>query len=103
MWVLATGAWPVAQLDHKDGQKAHNRLDNFREASHAQNLHNIAVHRDNVTGAKGVSRKRDKFEARIRANGRSYRLGVFRTVAEASAAYRTAAKELHGEFARFEK
>jgi hypothetical protein len=40
----------------------------------------------------------DRYRAQIHVSGKQQYLGYFDTIAEASAAYEQAAKELHGEF-----
>jgi hypothetical protein len=105
-WFYMTGAWPVAHVDHKDGDPSNNRWDNLREATHAQNIANQRKHKDNPYGVKGVylmKRSGKKpWVARINKGGKNKYLGYYSTKEEAHAAYCRAAVEKFGEFARFE-
>lgn len=42
------------EIDHRDGNRDNNRIDNLRLASIPQNKQNSVVHRDSKTGIKGV-------------------------------------------------
>jgi hypothetical protein len=85
-------------LDHKDGSRLNNRIENLRPATKSQNNANSKA-RKSVTGFKGVSANGKRFLARIKKDGRDIYLGTFDTPEEANAAYLTAAKFIHGEFA----
>jgi len=101
-WVMMTGNWPPAQIDHRDLDKANNRFDNLRLATNSQNGHNCGAYSNNTSGVKGVSwrKQRGKWGAEITHNGKRFFLGYFDTRAEAAAAYAKAAVDLHGDFAR---
>jgi hypothetical protein len=103
IWLIVTGEWPPADVDHRDLDKGNDRWDNLRLATRSQNFFNKLARRDNASGFKGVSydSARDKYAADIQANGKRVRLGRFDTAEEASRAYRAAAIREHGEFARF--
>ena len=96
------GKWPDAHIDHINGDRADNRLSNLRPATNSENMRNMSAPRSNKSGAKGVSwsSARMKWEARIRTDAGSKFLGYFDTVHEAAEAYRRAALEFHGAFAR---
>jgi HNH endonuclease/AP2 domain len=101
MWLFHMGRWPHKFLDHIDGNRANNRIENLREASRTDNNRNVAIQRNNTSGYKGVSlmRRDNVWVAQITVNRKNYFLGRFATPEEAHAAYCKAAKELHGEFA----
>ena len=96
-WLLATGSDPApSEIDHRDGDRSNNRLDNLRPASRAENNRNRKP-----TGRylKGVGRTTSgRFQARIKAPHYLY-LGTFDTELEAHAAYAAAAHHHFGEFA----
>jgi hypothetical protein len=66
-----------------------------------QNKRKSSVSKAPAKGVSFVSHK-SGYRARIKANGKHYMLGYFKTVEEASAAYKAAAIEHFGEFARAE-
>lgn len=88
------------QCDHVNGNKLDNRRCNLRNATNSQNRHNVGPYKNNKFGLKGVSKKRDKFQAQIMVNYVPKFLGSFDTPQQAHEAYRIAATELHKEFAR---
>jgi len=93
------------QADHVNGDKLDNRRINLRVCTQAENLRNCGLRADNISGLKGVFFKKDKiyknpWVAQIRKGGKQHHIGVFATKEEAALAYDTAAKKLHGTFAR---
>jgi hypothetical protein len=101
-WFYIHGVWPKEFIDHKNGNRADDRLSNLREATCAENNRNSQRHKKNSTGFRGVTwRPKDhSWEAAIRNGGGKIYLGRFKTGEEAHKAYCDAAKKLHGEFAR---
>lgn len=107
-WFWMTGQWPRDQIDHADGNKANNAWANLREATNRQNQQNQPVSRASSTGLKGayrvsasaVAKGFKPFIAQITVNGRRVHLGHFDTPEQANAAYRRAADQYHGIFAR---
>lgn len=89
-------------VDHRDGDGLNNKRSNLREATCSQNGFNRGKERGNMSGFKGVSwnRRAGKWQVFITANKRKHYLGLFADLEPAAAAYREAAKRLHGEFAR---
>jgi hypothetical protein len=41
-------------LDHKDGNRGNNRIENLRECTHQENIQNRAAPKNNTTGIKNV-------------------------------------------------
>lgn len=87
-------------VDHVDGDPMNNVRSNLRLCTHAENMRNRKIHSNNKSGYKGVYFGDTSWRAQIRADGKTYRLGRYKTAEEAHAAYQKAASELHGEFAR---
>lgn len=88
------------QIDHVNGDKSDNRVENLREADYSRNQMNTRD-RKSATGYRGVRfvEKTGRWSARIYQNGREIRIGTFDSPEEASAAYKAKAAELFGEFA----
>jgi len=99
-WFYCHGRWPYPQADHRDLDRDNNRLKNLREATDSQNGANTGLLPTNRSGFKGVSYARGRWKAQIRKNGVRHYLGLYDTPEEASAVYISAAKKMHGEFAR---
>lgn len=101
-WLYVHGEWPKI-IDHKDGDRDNNTIANLRLATALQNTANRRG--DSRSGYKGVTWQSQigRWQARIRVKGKNIHLGVFGTAEEASKAYETAAKSVHGEFANFGK
>jgi HNH endonuclease len=95
-WLYMTGEWPKIQIDHKNTIRTDNRWDNLREATNKFNNENRrTAHRTSKSGLLGVRRHRDKFTARIYAEGKEKHLGMFPTPELAHAAYIEAKRRLH--------
>lgn len=96
IWFYHYGYWP-GQLDHIDGDRSNNRLENLRECSYSQNHGNKRLNRNNTSGAKGVTL--NKATRKWRAQLAHRYVGEYATFAEAVAAYDAAARIHYGEFA----
>lgn len=101
-WFHAHGVWPEDDLDHINGDRDDNRMANLREATRSQNSVNGKLRVNNSSGFKGVcwDKSKQRWSVSVYLNGKQTRIGRFRTLEEASDAYRRAADELHGPFAR---
>lgn len=100
-WFLSYGEWPSKTIDHINGNRSDNSLENLREATYAENNRAVGLRRINKSGAKGVSyhaRKR-MYEAAIWVDRKKIYLGQHATVDEAAHEYNKAAVRFHGEFA----
>ena len=102
IWAIVTGAWPKADIDHINGDRSDNRIENLREATRSQNCHNSGLQARNTSGFKGVhfDKRSGRWRSKIMHCGRETHLGLYETPQEAHAAYSDAASRLHGEFSR---
>jgi hypothetical protein len=89
-------------VDHISGDGLDNRKSNLRIASVAENQRNKRLRIDSKSGHKGVfwSAQKSRWIAEIYADGEKIRLGFFRNIDQAAAAYERASLEFHGEFGR---
>ena len=85
-------------VDHHDNDKSNNHISNLRMATQQQQQFNRPVRKNNKLGVKGIRKVGNKYQTQIRIDGKEIYLGLFETVEEASLAYQTKARELHGEF-----
>lgn len=99
-WLMVTGEWPKAEIDHIDCNPANNRWNNLRPATPSQNKCNLRTRKDNALGIKGVCRTKYGFTAYICIQGKRKNLGTHATAAEAKAVYDATALEWHREFHR---
>ena len=88
-------------VDHINGDKLDNRIENLRAATVGQNQHNRKTNANNTSGYKGVcwNKAQKKWVARITLERKNIHLGYFANVEEASEVVRKAREELHGSFA----
>jgi hypothetical protein len=97
-WLLMTGAWPIKEIDHIDGNPKNNVWNNLREATHAQNITNQTAHRDNSTGQKGVHQNKKNGRFYVTIKNQSF--GGYPTLDAAKAVYDREASKIFGEFYR---
>ena len=101
IWEMAEGPIPEGhEIDHVNGLRDDNRVDNLRLATRSQNQWNSCKHKDNTSGLKGVwwHKLKQKWTAQIMAFGKRRFLGYFLTKEEAYQARLEAEKLFHGEF-----
>ncbi len=78
-WLYVWAVWPRGDLDHINGDKLDNRIENLREATRKQNMQNVRKHKHNTSGYKGVAwhSQRNKWRAYIFDSYRQIHLGLF--------------------------
>jgi hypothetical protein len=89
-------------VDHINGDKLDNRKTNLRICTLNQNSKNRVPNRSSRSKYKGVDydTRTNVWRARIRHNYKHIFLGYYINEVDAAAAYNTAAKEYHGEYAK---
>lgn len=96
IWFMHMGSWPDGQIDHVNGIRTDNRIENLRVVSSAENARNAAMRSNNTSGVNGVQQSRSgKWNAFIRVDGKTRHLGRFSTLEEATAA-RLSANAIYG-------
>lgn len=100
-WLIHYGTEPDGEIDHINGIKDDNRIENLREATRSQNCMNMKLRSDNASGFKGVYWREHakRFTASIWKDGKRKSLGYFNTAEQAHEAYVQASACAHGEFA----
>lgn len=101
-WLYVYGDVECGDLDHIDRNRCNNSISNLRECSDNENMRNIRRAKNNTSGFKGVhwSKRKGKWLAISRLNGKRKYLGSFHSPEDASLAYQEFCKEHHGEFYR---
>lgn len=96
-WLYVYGVWPKEMIDHVNGRRDDNRIENLRAVSRTTNMQNQRrAQRNNTTGLLGAHRDKTRYRSCIRADGRSTNLGSFGTAEDAHEAYLAAKRLLHG-------
>lgn len=94
IWCMITGNWPKHQLDHKDRDRANNRMYNLREVTNQKNSLNKGVISSNTSGVTGVYlNTRGKYTAQITIDGKTKSLGSFSNIEDAIRKREDAANE----------
>lgn len=108
IWAIYYGEEPPTGvlIDHINGDRQDNRIENLRLATYSQNSANAKLHTRNTSGFKGAAKVVRKgkwtgrWQATITVQNKQLNLGShFRTAEAAHAAYLKAAREHQGEFA----
>ncbi len=88
-------------VDHIDNDKTNNHVSNLRWATHQENNRNANKSKNNTRGVIGVCyhKKRKKWQARIRIDGKNKYLGSFKTLKDAEQTRIRAVNKYFGEFA----
>jgi len=98
IWIYTNGPIPDGlQVDHINGVRSDNRLENLRLVTNAENQRNSSIRRSSASGVTGVTwhKTTNKWTAHIRVDGRDKHLGLFDTIEEAAGA-RAKANLEHG-------
>lgn len=92
------------QVDHKNNIVSDNRIENLREATHAENVRNCKIKCTNTSGVKGVfwSKRSGKWRVQICVNRKKKHLGYYDDLELAELVAIEAREKYHGEFARHE-
>lgn len=101
-WLITHGKWPDGVIDHRNGNKTDNRINNLRDTTQAVNvLNQHVIRKDNKSGVTGVSfdKRTSKWQAQIQHKRKNTPLGRFASIEEAHAAYLAAKAVLQGPVA----
>ena len=89
-------------IDHIDGNRLNNHIENLRLASALENQYNKFRQSNGSSNYKGVwfDSKRNCWKSSIRLKDKRYYIGQFNTEIEAALAYDKVALEIQGNFAK---
>ena len=82
------------EIDHINGNKIDNRIENLRIVTSRGNQQNIVVHRNGKLVSAYYQRSSRKYNARIQIGKKRIHLGLFKTEIEANKAYKVACKHI---------
>jgi hypothetical protein len=91
--------WPIPsnkEIDHADGNKTNNKIENLRCCAHNQNGQNRKINKNSATGHSGVSWHKGikKWCAKIRYKRKQIHLGSYDDINDAIAARKKAEQDL---------
>jgi len=100
VWMMQHGEMPTL-IDHIDGNRQNNRIENLRIADKFGNAQNKKLHKNNTSGIKGVywHPKANKWRAQIYCYHKKHDLGLFANLEDAEEFIGLARDMLHGQFA----
>jgi hypothetical protein len=95
-------SWLPDEVDHINGDRADNRIENLRGATKNLNQHNAQRRSDNKSGVKGVHwcERDGRWVALIRRDNKIVFRGYFHNLPTAKLAVQKAREQAHGSFAR---
>lgn len=99
---MQLGYWPKETVDHINGDRTDNRLENLRLATRSQQSRNTSSAKGGTSQYLGVSWRanRSKWRSVIFVDGKQKSLGSFSDEVEAARAYDAAARQHFGKYAR---
>jgi hypothetical protein len=95
-WCLYHGEWPAGVIDHINGDKTDNRIENLRCVTPSINSRNMKKFKHNTSGIAGVCwhKASNKWRAIVTVGGRQKSLGVFSDKDDAAKAVARSRREL---------
>ena len=96
IFAILKGYFPE-EIDHVNGNRLDNRIENLRACTHLQNSYNLAQ-RKGVSGVQGVSKCGDKWRVRLGSGGRRLSLGLYEDLELAQLVVEEARDKYHKEY-----
>lgn len=87
IWLIEKGTWPKGVVDHINGIKTDNRIENLRDVTFTQNTRNTYRHRAGKLLGTGWHKNHKRWRAFMRVNGKQVHLGLYDSEQEAHRAY----------------
>lgn len=101
IFLLFNGHLPEI-IDHINGNKLDNRIENLREVTPQENAFNSKISKSNTSGIKGVTwcKGRNKYKSQVQKDGKTHFLGYYDDILAAENKVKEHREQLHGEFSR---
>ena len=92
VWILSTGKdIPYGYyIDHINGNKSDNKIENLRIVTHRENMQNMKCHREGCFHGVRFRKGKNKWNSRIWINGKKLSLGYYWSPEEAEKVYMVA-------------
>jgi len=102
IFAMSNNFWPD-QVDHINGDRADNRIENLRKASCSQNCVNRNYIYSNKNKYRGYTYRESRgiYEVYVTTNNKNKYIGSYLTEEEAALAYNHAVRDIHGDFSVF--
>ncbi len=95
-WMYVNGSMPELHIDHINGDRGDNSIENLREVSHKTNIQNQRKPtKRNTSGLLGVTVVNGRYIAKLTVNYRTVYVGSYETPEQAHEAYVLAKRRLH--------
>lgn len=97
IWSMTHRQWPSDDIDHINGNRQDNRIDNLRCVTRHENTKNRAVQKNSTSLVPGVTwlTRNKKWRARITVSGNRIDLGLYDTFEDA-VMVRKSAEQMYG-------
>jgi hypothetical protein len=94
-WFYVNSEWPNV-IDHIDGNKTNNKIENLRSVDQRCNIQNVVkARKHNKSGIIGARKTKYGFQTSLRIDGKNHYLGHYKTAEEAHNVYLEAKRKLH--------
>lgn len=98
-WLYVNGVWPEGEVDHINGLRSDNRIDNLRDVPRKTNSENQrkarSANRSGLLGVCSPCGQDKKYKAMIMVAGKAKTLGRFDNAEDAHACYLKSKRALH--------
>ncbi len=99
-WAFNRGIPLPRYIDHINGNKEDNRIENLRETTMSQNLANSKTYKSNKLGIRGIRQNtKGRYVASMTHNQKYIHIGIFNSLDAAIKARQEKAEEIYGEHA----
>jgi len=91
------------EVDHIDGNKSNNKIENLRAATHSENLKNQKLKSSNTSGQKNVgwAKREQRWRVRLTVDGKDKHIGYFKDRELADLVAMEACNLHHKEFSSY--
>ena len=102
IWLYHNGSFPKKLIDHIDGDKQNNKIENLREATYYENNVNSSKQTNNTSGYKNVTWKKDKNKWQVKCNsfGKTHYGGYYDDLMDAAEQAVALRNKVHGQFVK---
>lgn len=96
IWLIENGSWPEYIIDHVNGDRSDNRIENLRSTDSLGNMRNRKTNKNTSSGFRGVyfNKREKKWRSHIKNCGNNIHIGYFDSFEEAVNARIISEKEL---------